>query len=298
MAPEVGFLTLILPTLIVEQLVFGDRPKRPGRQTRIDPAVLDVPRQDRSGGHDAVRANLLAGKNDRADTQAATASNRDSLEMLESLFGPAHEVVIARENAGRHENTILDGRIGRQIDVRFEFAVSSNAALVFDGHAASDDRKVTDFDLFSNGGKVRHEHFLSERAAGINDDSGTQQTPVSDSYGWLNLVLCDGAIGRAHWLFANDGLVVNADVISNPRAVVDDAVVPDTAIFTDVDMLTHNAEVAERRISSNFGRRRNDGIYHDNRNAWIYGQSVPRRVGSSAQFASVCLGTGPSPSSA
>src|SRR5690606_15375082 len=90
--------------------------------------------------------------------------------------------------------------------------------------------------------------------ARIQHHARPDQAAVSDLRGRLALVFGHGAVGRAHRLLAEGGVVVDAHVVADGGARVHDHMVPDLASGADDNLGLDDAECTDRSAFARAGR--------------------------------------------
>src|SRR5215210_5660764 len=130
----------------LEQLILRHLAEHARRVADDDHPRRDVLRHDRAGADEGLLADLDSGTENRSASHAGSAPDRRPLDELVAALGPAHEVVVRRDDARRDEDVGLERRVGGDVCVRLDPRERTDRRVVLDQRPAADDDVVTDLD--------------------------------------------------------------------------------------------------------------------------------------------------------
>ncbi len=200
--------------------------------TCVDRTRRGIFGKKRPGGYDRIGFDFHPGQDYRSGAEAGAPAHDRSLEMPD--LRAAQEIVIACEHARGYEYTIFQHRVCGEVCIRFDFAKLPNGAFVFDSDAAPNDSMAPDTYFLADCSQIRYQHMFSQNASRIYDYSCSEQASRSDSARWLLPFPGYCAVLRHHRLFADDGAVIDPDIVAYLHRFVDDDMSADFTPFADL----------------------------------------------------------------
>src|SRR5581483_7019463 len=100
---------------------------------------------------------------------AGTAPDRRAFHERLPTLGAPHEVVVRRDDAGRDEDVLFEGRVRGHVGLGLDARAAADRRVVLDERAASDDDVVGELDTLAHARLIADDAVGADRRAGEDD---------------------------------------------------------------------------------------------------------------------------------
>src|SRR5205085_6119410 len=135
---------------VLAKLVVGDVAQDARGTADDELARRDVPRDDGARPDERLLADLDAGTQDGSAADPRAAANRRSLHQRPAFLGPAHVVVVRRDDARRDEHVLLERGVRGDVRLRLDACSRADSAVVLDQRAAAENAVVGELDALAD----------------------------------------------------------------------------------------------------------------------------------------------------
>ena len=175
----------------------------------------------RAGADEGLLADLDSREEHRTAAHACAAADRRAAPEDVALLGPAHQVVVRRDDAGRDEDVLLEDRVGGDVGIRLDLRPGAHGGVVLDERAHAHDHLVAELAALADARVISDDDPASQLGSGEDDGAREDRGAVSDDERRQRLGARGGTRPEGRRL-AHDGVVADHDAFAELGARVDD----------------------------------------------------------------------------